>query len=315
MANGNYVLPAPEKIEITGEAARKLIGCGSGDAALTYLYIMQAGGRFDCKDCASHTGRTVSQIESAYAVLENLGLVTKRGVKETEPERPEEVPQYTTEEIQRELKNGESFKRLVDEVQRTLGRLLSGDELQRLFGFYDYLELPCEVIVLLVRYCISESQRRGSGRMPTFRYMEKVAYTWRREGIFTIEAAESYIERESARRDTYGEAAKAMRIRDRLLTDSEKKYVDSWLALGFTMGAIAVAADRTITQTGKLGMRYMNSIMNSWHGKGLHTQEEIERGDSYAVRSGGRNAPPQHTEVTARDAEKNREALKRIKEG
>ena len=316
MANGNYVLPAPEKIEIPGEAARRLIGCGSGDAALTYLYIMKSGGRFDCEDCALHTGRTVSQIESAYSVLENLGLVTKRAAKESEPERPEEIPQYTTEEIRRELSNGESFRRIVDEVQRTMGRLLSGDEIQRLYGFYDYLELPGEVIILLVRYCISEAQRRGSGRMPSFRYMEKVAFSWRREGIFTLEAAESHVERESERRDAYFEAAKAMRVRDRLLTDTEKKYVDSWRSLGFGADALAIAADRTITQTGKLGMRYMNSILNSWHAKGLHTAEEIERGDSYAQpRNTGKAANPQHTEVTARDAEKNREALKRIKEG
>lgn len=316
MAESGYVLPAPEMVSMTGEAARKIIGCGSGDAALVYLYIVQSGGRYDALDCARHTGRTAEQLERAYAVLERLGLVTPSAPPK--PERPEEIPEYTTEDVKRELENGEDFRYLAGEVERTMGRLLSGDELVKLYGIYDYAELPSEVIALLVRYCVSDVQRRTPGRRPSMRYIEKAALAWRREGIFSIEAAEHYVEREAERRSAYAEFARAMNVRDRLLSDTERRYVDSWREMGFGAEAIAIATDRTLTQTGKRGMPYMDKIVRSWHAKGLHTPEEIERGDSFAgprPASGGRNQNPKNTAVTRADAEKNRAALRRIREG
>jgi hypothetical protein len=59
----------------------------------------------------------------------------------------------------------------------------------------------------------------------------------------------------------------------------------------------------------------MNSIMKSWHGKGLHTLEEIQKGDR-------RNAPrtasaPEKTAAkpTAEAVAANLSALQRLKEG
>ena len=43
--------------------------------------------------------------------------------------------------------------------------------------------------------------------------------------------------------------------------------------------AIAIAFDRTVTQTNGLKWPYMNRIVQNWHEKGLHTPEEIESGD------------------------------------
>ena len=46
-------------------------------------------------------------------------------------------------------------------------------------------------------------------------------------------------------------------------------------ALGFSAGARELAYDRTVLKTGRLQWKYMDSIVRSWHGKGLHTPEEI----------------------------------------
>lgn len=317
MPNSNYVLPSPETVSMTGEAARRLIGCGSGDAALVYLYILHSGGRYDIADCAARTGRSEEQIDSAYAVLANLGLVAKIAGPAVKPERAEEIPQYRTEDIEREMENGEAFPKLVAEVTRTLGRMLSGDDLLKLFGIYDYLALPPEVIVQLVSYCVSEVQRSSPGRIPTMRFIEKVAFNWEREGIFSLDAAESYIENQAERSSAYREFAEAMGIRSMMLSATQKKYVDSWRARGYGADAIAIAADRTVTQTGKLSMKYMDSIISSWEKKGLRKISEIQSGDSYAgpKKTENKGAKPQQMGATRTDMEKNRQALKKIKEG
>ena len=282
MADSKFILPGPESVSMSGDAARRLIGCGSGDAALLYLYILMSGGRYDRADAASRIGRSETQVEAALAVLTRLGLVDMGG-EEPGPrvkERADELPEYTLQDIQRQLDSGEGFKSLVQEVQHALGKLLSSDDLKRLFGIYDYLGLPADVILQLVIHCREECRRtRGPGRGPTMRYIEKAAYTWEREGIFSLEAAENYIKRAKERQEARDSMAQALNIQGRPLSPSERKYLDGWAALGFGPEAVAIAYDRTVLKTGGLTWRYMDSIIRSWHSKGLHTPEEIAAGD------------------------------------
>ncbi len=321
MSEGKFVLPEPETVSMSGEAARKLIGCGSGDAALVYIYILHSGGRFEPDDCALHTGRSFAQVEAAMDVLARLGLVSA-GKDAAHSPRPEEAepPQYTADDIKREMENGDAFPQLVGEVQSALGRLLSTDDLKRLFSIYDYNGLPPEVILTLVNHCAEEVKRRsGSGRAPTMKYIEKNAFIWEAEGIFSIEAAETFIKRMDERRGIYADFSAAIGIRDRQLSTTERKYVDAWAALGFTAEAAALAYDRTVTKTGRMNWRYMDSIMMSWHNRGLHAAAEIEKEDPYGKRPEGQRSADQAREnaagATAEELRRLRDMKNRLKAG
>lgn len=86
--------------------------------------------------------------------------------------------------------------------------------------------------------------------------------------------------------------------------------MESWIDLGFEEDAIAEAADRTITNTGGLKWKYMDTILRSWHGKGLHTMEEIEKGDAPKASRGTRTAAA----VPAQDDAKTLAQLTRLRE-
>ena len=58
------------------------------------------------------------------------------------------------------------------------------------------------------------------------------------------------------------------------------KYISSWVEMGFDDDAIALAYERTVRKKGSLVWPYMNSILKSWHQKGLHTLQQIKEGDS-----------------------------------
>lgn len=317
MAENNYVLKSPETVSMSGEDARKLIGCGSGDAALVYLYILNAGGRFDRMDAAKKTGRTPEQMDAAMAVLSSLGLVTSSAPKPQKKLEPaDELPQYTTEDVLAEEQSDPDFTPLVQAAQQVLGRMLGTEDVKTLLGIHSYLGLPYEVILQLVVFCRDECQRRG--RITTLRYIEKVAFTWEREGIFSLDAAESYIRSLGEKRSARSAAARAMGIWDRQLSATESKYVDAWLTLGFGADAIAVAYDRTVTNTGKLSWRYMDSIIKSWHQKNLHSVEEINAGDSSFVPSErkprSKPAKAQQTPgATQEDLERMRATLRKIR--
>jgi len=300
---------------------------GNANAALLYLYFLRSGASVSVTAAAAAVGMTEAEAERAAEHLRSLGLLKPAEGAAPQsmpapvriPECPEVTPEYTAEDIKNILGRGGSFDALVRETQKSIGRVLSSDDLIKLFGIYDNLGLPPEVILQLVTYCIGEHRRKyGPGRMPTMRYIEKAAYTWERAGVFSLERAEQYIRELESKHSAVAEIKRALQISDRSLSSSEKRYVESWLSMGFGADAAALAYDRTVVKTGKLAWGYMNSIMNSWHAKGLHTPQEIERGDmhpqaAYRPRPGrAKGAPPA---PTASELEDMRRLLDDMKEG
>ena len=148
--------------------------------------------------------------------------------------------------------------------------------------------------------------------MPTTRQIEKEAYVWVNREIMTLEQAEEYIREREARREAVERLRRAFGINDRQLSPSERKYLDEWLALGFTGEAIELAYDRTVTNTGALKWNYMDKIIRSWHEKGLHTPEEIERGDAPRRRQSSAQRPAQ---PGADELERMRKLYDKVKNG
>jgi len=267
------------------------------------------------------------------AVLSRLGLVQlngdetgatgnveKTGSSETSYQEPR---QYTEHDIKQELRSGSDFSVVVDETQRRLGKILSPDDLLRLFGIYDHLRLPPEVILQLITHCINESRITGDGRAPTVRYIEKAAYTWEREGVFTLERAEEYLKALEAKKSARGEIKRVLHIRDREFSATEKRYVDEWISMGFQPDALAIAYDRTVVKTGRLTWNYMDTIVKSWHSKGLHTADQVLSKDSSQKRNsinpgnvgfGAVNEPGKHGEPTREESAKMQRLLNKLKE-
>jgi DnaD/phage-associated family protein len=169
---------------------------------------------------------------------------------------------------------------VIEETKRRLGKMLAPDEMMRLYGIYEDLRLPSEVILLLITHCIRESRVTGDGRAPSVRYIEKAAYTWEREGIFTLERAEEYLKALEAKKSVRGEMKRVLWIRDREFSATEKRYVDDWIEMGFEPEAIAIAYDKTVTKTGSLAWPYIDKIVKNWHSKGLHTAHQIQENEN-----------------------------------
>ena len=289
MTEVKFKLPGADTITISGQTVDKLLRTGDGDAALLYLYILKTQGQSTTDETKAALGKDSGWIASAMAVLSRIKLIqlddesgqTSDISLDKYPENPEETTRrLSTTDMKRELEAGSEFSIVAQETQRSFGRPLSPDELMRLFGIYDSLNMPPEVILHLITYCISESKRTGGGRSSSLmRYVEKAAYTWAREGIMSLEKAEDYLKNLEAQRSTRGEIKAAMQIKDREFSATERRYVDGWVAMGFCADAIEIAYDRTIVKTGQLTWNYMDTIIKSWHKKNLHTAKEIQEKD------------------------------------
>ena len=328
MPDIKFILPGPETVTLARQTIDKLIRAGDGDATLLYLYILKTRGQSTLEETASEMGKSLGAVATAMALLSRLGLIklddgTEASTQDYFTRVPARSPideprQYSIEEIKGELEIGSEFHALIQETQNSLGKILSPDEMLRLFGIYDGLRLPPEVILLLITHCINESRGRGGGRMPSIRYIEKAAYTWEREGIFCLDRAEEYLKALEARKSVRGEIKKAMQIKDREFSESEKQYVDGWIAMGYGADAIGIAYDRTLLKTGKLAWGYLDKIIKSWHSKNLHTPQEILEKDKLSNRNSAQVYPstpeqkfgaPNHEEI-----ERMQRLLNKIKE-
>lgn len=261
--------------------ADKLIAEGDGDMALLYLYLRRRKG--GAEEAAQALSLSESRVFSAFEGLERLGISVPRASSKKLP--GEELPEYTADEISARSREDGAFKAIVSETQAILGRCLSGADLRILFGIYDYLAMPPEVILMLLHFCVDKyAIKYGPGRLPSMRAIEKEAYAWANEEILTLEQAEEHIKQYRNRRNVIGRAKEALGIRGRELTATELRYINEWLALGFEAEALELAYDRTVTNTGSLKWPYMNKILLSWNEKGLHTPEEIFQKDKAAPR-------------------------------
>jgi len=279
--------------------ADRLLCAADGTCALLYIYLLRSGGEISVAQTARELRLTEKEVRDTVERLRALRLITEESAG-PQPAAgapvlaaPDELPEYTAEEIARRTDGDPAFRGLVVETQRILGRMLSGSELRILFGICDHLGLPPGVVLLLINHCAQTARERyGEGRAPTLRAIEKEAYIWANREIMTLEQAEEYLRELAARKESGARLRHILQMHGREPSPSERKYMDSWLDMGFSPEALAIAYDRTVVSTGKLTWKYMDSIVKSWHSKGLHTPAEIERGDARTPSRRAASSPP-----------------------
>lgn len=266
---------------ISEQTSDRLIAAHDGGVALLFLWLMR-NGELDETKAANELCMTLSEVKDAYEKLCRMELYKNEPKKaEAKPLPEEKLPEYTAQDISRRAKSDPGFTAVLNEAQRRLGRVLSTADIKTLFGIYDFLALPPDVIFMLLTYCIdSFADKYGGERMPSMRSIEKEAYFWANREILTIEQAEEFIAAAASRRSETGRVKAALGITGRALTATEEKYISSWLNMGFTAETLAIAYDRTVTNTGALKWNYMNKIVLSWHEKGIHSPDEVEEKDT-----------------------------------
>ena len=172
-------------------------------------------------------------------------------------ETPFKKPTYTSREINASIKADNELAQMYKVAESILGNALSPSEVKTLYSFYDYLSLPVDVILVLVEYCTSMEKT-------SIRYMEKVAINWSETGITTFDAAQAHLNALKEKNEELANIRKILQISGRKFSDSEMKYVDSWLnELKATHQQIKEAYDVTILNTSKLSYQYMDKVLTS----------------------------------------------------
>lgn len=260
------------ELKIEKQDLQKLLSSASGDTALLYLYL-RSGNDPNMAGKVLHMNE--SRLACAGANLRQLGLWQEQ----KKPFFAGQRPDYSEKDVVSAMDRDRDFQALYGEIQRVLGRTLNTEELKIVLGFVRYLGLTCDVISLLVSYCIQRNRRRGITRNPSLRTIEKEAYAWAEQGIDTVEEAIAFMGRQNIRYSQLGQLMELLQIRGRSLTAPEEKYANRWMDAGFSKELLTEAYQRTCVNTGGMNWRYMNTILTRWQEAGYQTLQQVQDGD------------------------------------
>jgi len=278
-----YFLPDCERFSLSGKAIDKLIRRGDAGAALLYLYLLRHNGRVDRADIFRALRMNEKDTSVAFASLSAIGLVAgERDAKNHDPpqETSAPLPQHSAADIAQNRENDPLFSNLLQDIGQVLGKILTTADMGILLGLYHDLKLPPEVIYQLSIHLKEEAEKkRGKGRVPSLRGIQEIAYLWAKDGIVTLPLALERIEARRKRASLSGQIKHILELRQDDLTDSQKRYIHSWLDMGFMPEVIAEAYDRTLVGAGKFSWTYIHRILSNWSEKGLLTLTDIAQGD------------------------------------
>ena len=176
-------------------------------------------------------------------------------------------PVYSPKELEIYKANYSEIDHIFGLTEKALGTLFSANDLSTIFGFYDWLRLPLDVIEVLLTYCVDNGHRN-------INYIEKIAIDWAENSINTKELALEHIKNFGK---NYREILKAVGQSRRDPTTKEIEYIDKWLGeYNLPLDIILEACDKTMMNLGKPQFSYTDKILEVWAKSKVKTIDDIK---------------------------------------
>ncbi len=261
--------------------ADALLKKGSGDAALLYLYLLRHDGYYEPEEVGRALKWERTRLDSAMVHLGELGIQTGEPRPDFVQPIPDasEAPEYSREDLAQVLNSNGDFSYLYEAVRGMYGvAALPDRDTKTLLELFDHLGLPAEVLLLIVSHECEEYQKKynNPAKNPPMSFIRRTAYRWKKSGVDTLEAADSFLKRQEYYITQEGALLNAVGIFGREAAAGERKFLRQWIDWGFPPKVVSIAYERTLMGTGQMKWSYCNAILRNWHEKGLHTVEEVQ---------------------------------------
>lgn len=206
---------------------------------------------------------TVSAKKEKKPVPEEAPAPAERRVDADEP------PFYTSHDLGKAAEKNPRFSQLVDFAQKKLEKVLNASELAKLWSFLDYLQMPVEVVMLVIEDCCNRGKK-------SLRYITKMLNTFHDDEITDYQKAEAFFLRRDARYTMEGKVRTLFGIGDRKLSSVEEANIAVWSEKWHVSDELLDAAyDRTAMAAKKPSVSYMHRVLENWHEAGITTPEEL----------------------------------------
>ncbi len=272
-------------LNVPAEAVLNDLSDMTAEELRVLLYLCaEPGFRGDTESGKAYAIKTLdmqwAEIEHALSSLTARGVITSglEGVAEHE-QKPKKAKAsvkadctlYSKDETAGIIERNNDLHRIIHiDVPRIIGKAVGQNETMILVSLYDYLRLSAESIVKIIEYCCE----KGS---PSFRIIERTAYSMFDNNITTPDEIDAFIEHEKQMNSKIGQIRNLFGLGTRALVTKEKNYISAWFdTYGYDMDIIERAYELTINSINKPSFDYINSILKRWFEKGVKTQEDID---------------------------------------
>ncbi|MBR1384165.1 MAG: DnaD domain protein [Ruminococcus sp.] len=217
--------------------------------------------------CDGITAAKTQPAADSADTLKTIGMTpaempSKRDVKKAARVR------YSPAELSKKIDGDKELKELVSSFEVLLSKPLTHSNLGDVIEMYEHLELSPAAILMIGEYC------KGLGKLSTA-YILRVAQDWFDEGISGFDEIERKIINLS-NYSTFENRVKKLIGIETNITKRQRRYFESWQALGFDTKMVGLAYEINIDNTGKLSLPYMNKVLTSWAAKGIFTPAAVD---------------------------------------
>lgn len=168
----------------------------------------------------------------------------------------------------------ESLASMIDECASLMGQAcLSNTDVKNITALYTQYSLGADYIATLAAYLKSRGDL-------TVRKLCNEAIRLQGKGCDSAEALDAYITDMENTSGAEWEFRRVLGIYGRNLSVSEKKYFKRWSEeLGYSVGVVSEAYDLAVlnTRSGRGDLRYMDSVLTTWHKAGCKTVSDCRR--------------------------------------
>lgn len=204
----------------------------------------------------------------------------------------EKQKETAEKEVPKTMDINPKMKETVSMAEHLLKRTLSRREVTSLYNFMEWYGMSQEMVLVLLEYCVT-IDKTG------FSYIEKVASGWNEQGITTLDGATKELNR-AVKEVRMQQKCKKMFGLDRELSGGEANYISKWVTeFSMSEAMIRNAYEKTVNNTGKISMPYMNTILKSWHSKGIKTVAQVTQLDSPKAKEPGNRGSYQLDDMAA----------------
>lgn len=255
-----------EYMSISIDFVERLVPDANPTFVKIYLYaLMLCSSR---KECSSEIiAQKLGLLESDVLLAMKYWDEKTNMVSEPKPVPKQEI---TVDNLAQDVEENEELRQMLSLAQEVLGKTLTTSDTKTLYWIYSNLNMPIEVILVLLEYCVSINKRNMS-------YIEQVALSWSECGINTLEEADSFMREQSQKEQSYTSLKRIFGINSRDLTNIEQNYLKTWTSVyNMSEEMIALAYEYCILRINKLSFPYMDRIIENWFENGIRTIADAE---------------------------------------
>ncbi len=261
--------------------------CTGDSFKILLFFLRNSNASFDEKKISEITGIQPYNIENAIKYWTDAGILKDTEGKLTpvvtvvqnstnEIEKPKRMLRPDGIYIAKRLKESPELYHIMHEAESLLGKTLSPSFSAVLLVAHDDYQLPVEVIIMLLSYCVS------IGKTSTV-FVEGLTKNWHEAGVATMQDAEAKIADMDGVAKAWKRLCGLMSIPFRHPTKKENELAKAAICdMKFTDEMIMFAYEKTVESTGKFQPKYMQKILENWHGKKFVTVSDVRNSENNA---------------------------------